>query len=271
MLLLSLGFLHFTWIDVLDIAMVAFIIFLLFKWIRGSSAMNIFVAIILFIALRFIAVALDMKMMSSLLGTVIDLGALALVVIFQPEIRKFLGNIGRTAGSTIERRRFIDRFFPGNIQTDLSAGDINELSEAVWEMGRQKTGALIIVRKKNFLDDIIATGDLVDAKISCRLIMNIFFKNSPLHDGAMVIGNRRVIAARCTLPITERTDLPARYGMRHKAAVGMSEQCDADIIVVSEETGDVSYVKSGVVSPVSSLANLRNTLQNQQIHHVGNE
>jgi DNA integrity scanning protein DisA with diadenylate cyclase activity len=133
---------------------------------------------------------------------------------------------------------------------------LREITEACREMSAQKTGALILIQHKNSLEDIIATGDIVDAEIGRRLIMNIFFKNSPLHDGAMIIGGNRIIAARCTLPITERTDLPARYGMRHKAAIGISEQCDADVIVVSEETGGISFVRSGQISPVDTINTL---------------
>jgi len=263
MIPLSLDFLQFSWVDILDILLVAAIIYLLLRWIRGTTAMNIFIAIILLLVVRLLAVSFNLKMISSLLGTVIDVGAIALIVIFQPELRKFLGSIGRTAGSTIEKRRMLDRLLAGKASAELDSEDLNEIAEACWEMGQQKTGALIIVRKHNILDDIIATGDMVDAKISRRLIMNIFFKNSPLHDGAMVIGNGRIIAARCTLPITERTNLPASYGMRHKAAVGMSEQCDADILVVSEETGKVSLVRNGEISVISSLTSLKVVLRDK--------
>ena len=124
-------------------------------------------------------------------------------------------------------------------------------------MSAQKTGALIVIRRKDLLQSIIDTGDVIDAEISSRLIMNIFFKNSPLHDGAMIIGNNRIIAARCTLPITERTDLPARLGMRHKAAVGISEQCDASVIVVSEQTGRISHVRGGEIKTVASINALK--------------
>ena len=252
-----MGFLHFTLIDVLDILMVAAIIFFIFRWIRGSSAMNIFIAIIIVLFIRIVTSALGMKMMSSLLGTIIDVGAIAIIVIFQPEIRRFLNTLGRSAGDTIGRRRkFLDRFFP-KAQEQLASREVTEIAEAVMEMASQKTGALILIRRKNSLEDIVATGDTLDAGISRRLIMNIFFKNSPLHDGAMVIGGGRIIAARCTLPITERTDLPARYGMRHKAAVGISEICDADVIVVSEQTGGVSFVREGKVTTLHSLNNLK--------------
>ena len=251
-----LEFLDFSWIDLLDILMVALIIFLIFRWIRGSTAINIFIAIIIVLLVRVVAEAIGMKMISSLLGTVIDMGAVALVVIFQPEIRRFLSSLGRKAETTLQRPGFLQWLFPSLKTNQVDVKALREITEAVREMAAQKEGALILILHKNSLDDIIATGDMVDAEISRRLIMNIFFKNSPLHDGAMIIADNRIVAARCTLPITERTDLPARYGMRHKAAIGISEQCDADVIVVSEETGGISLVRGGQITPIESINTL---------------
>ncbi|MCR4859987.1 MAG: diadenylate cyclase CdaA [Bacteroidales bacterium] len=251
-----LDFLNFSWIDILDILMVAAIIYLVFRWIRGSTAINIFLAIIIVLVVRIVAEALGMKMISSLLGTLIDMGAIALVIIFQPEVRRFLNTVGRTAGHTLENQTFLQRLFPAWQTRRVDTRALQEITEACREMSAQKTGALILIQHKNSLEEIVATGDVVDAEIGRRLIMNIFFKNSPLHDGAMIIGGNRIIAARCTLPITERTDLPARYGMRHKAAIGISEQCDADVIVVSEETGGISFVRGGQISPVDTINTL---------------
>ena len=251
-----LEFLNFSWIDILDILMVAAIIFLVFRSIRGTTAINIFIAIIIVLLVRVVAEAVGMKMMSSLLGTLIDMGAVALVVIFQPEVRRFLNSLGRKAESTIQRPGFLQWLFPTLRGGGVDTHAIREITEACREMSAQKEGALIVILHKNSLDDIVATGDVVDAEISSRLIMNIFFKNSPLHDGAMIIADNRIAAARCTLPITERTDLPARYGMRHKAAIGISEQCDADVIVVSEETGEISLVRGGQITPIESINTL---------------
>ena len=249
----TFGFLHFTWIDILDILMVAALIYLIFRWIRGTSAINIFIAIIILLIVKVVVSALGMRMVSSLLGTVIDVGALAIIVIFQPEIRKFLYKIGRSAGKTIGKNSFIFRLIPHKGGAKMETADISEIVEACKVMSKQQTGALIVIRHRDSLDDVIETGDRIDAMIRQRLIRNIFFKNSPLHDGAMIIGNDRIIAARCTLPITDRMDLPAHFGMRHKAAVGMSEQCDADIIVVSEQTGGVSFVRAGEITPIKSF------------------
>lgn len=251
-----LEFLNITWIDFLDILMVAVLIFLAFRWIKGSTAVNIFIAIILVLLVYIIASAIGMKMISSVLGTLINVGAIALIVIFQPEIRRFLNSLGRRAGGTLEGS-LLGKLFPKQMMQPVNAKSVTEIAEACREMSEQKTGALIIIRKKDSLQEIIDTGDTIDARISRRLIMNIFYKNSPLHDGAMIIGDDRIVAARCTLPITDRSDLPARFGMRHKAAVGISEQSDADVVVVSEQTGGISFVRAGKVQPIDSINNLK--------------
>ena len=252
-----LEFLHITWIDLLDILMVAALIFLAFRWIRGSTAVNIFIAIILVLLVYIIASSIGMKMISSVLGTLINVGAIALIIIFQPEIRRFLNSLGRRAGVTLEKGSFLGRLFPRQLIQSVNTKSVTEIAEACREMSEQKTGALIIIRKKDTLQEIIDTGDTIDARISRRLIMNIFYKNSPLHDGAMIIGDDRIVAARCTRPIPDRSDLPARFGMRHKAAVGISEQSDADVVVVSEQTGGISFVRTGKVRHIDSINNLK--------------
>ncbi|MBO7603921.1 MAG: diadenylate cyclase CdaA [Bacteroidales bacterium] len=251
-------FLHFTLVDLIDIILVAAVIFVIFRWIKGSSAMNIFIAIIILFLVRVLATALNMRMISALLGAILDVGALAIIIIFQPEIRRFLNNIGRTAGDNTLIRRLLRRQRAEGLDSD----NMSQVVSAVEQMASHKTGALIVIRRRDNLQSIIATGDSIDARISERLIMNIFFKNSPLHDGAMVIGDNHIIAARCTLPLTERLDLPAHYGMRHRAAVGLAEQCDADVIVVSEETGQVSFVRGRSITLVETSATLKLKLQN---------
>ena len=136
-------------------------------------------------------------------------------------------------------------------------GTVNEIAEACRAMSADKTGALIVFPRKDSLDFIVETGDIVDAKVTRRLIMNIFFKNSPLHDGAMIISADRIVAARCTLPITGRSDIPAHYGMRHKAAIGISEETDADVVVVSEETGGISFVRGGNIKSINNINELK--------------
>ena len=257
-----LGFLHLSWVDILDILVVALIIFVIFRWIRGTSAMNIFIAILFLFLIRIIAVAMNMKMMSAVMGTVIDVGAVALVVIFQPEIRQFLNRVGRSASLKDGKLRFIDRLFGRRAQQEEDR-DVTEIIEACRTMAAEKTGALIVLPHKDDLDRILQTGDRVDARLSRRLLLSLFFKNSPLHDGAVVVSGDRIVAARCTLPITSRTDLPASYGMRHKAAVGLTEDSDSDVIVVSEQTGKVSFVREGKVTPVKDAEELRALMAGQ--------
>ena len=151
----------------------------------------------------------------------------------------------------------LNRIFGKGKQTAVSSEAANEIAEACNRMSESKTGALIVIAHKAPLEDIISTGDKVDAAIHRRLIMNLFFKNSPLHDGAVVISGGRIAAARCTLPITQRKNIPANYGMRHKAAIGITEDTDADVIVVSEETGKIAFIKAGQVKQINNINELK--------------
>ena len=253
MILEIFGFLSLSAMDILDILMVAAILFVLFRWIRGSSAMNIFLAIILLLIVRVIVGSLNMKLMTSLMNTIFDVGLLALIVIFQPEIRHFLMRLG---GSSSWWRRVIGRLVEGR-GVNVAEKAVEEIVEACRVMGEQKTGALIVIPGQDPLQYIVETGDRLDAMVSRRLILNLFFKNSPLHDGAMIIRGDRIVAARCTLPITSRTDIPASFGMRHKAAIGISEESDATVVVVSEETGNISYVKEGRLRVIEDIYDLK--------------
>lgn len=257
MLLSLFGFLNLSLIDILDILLVALIIFVVFRWIRHSSALNIFLAVILIYVMVVIVDALGMKLMSALLGTFVDVGVIALIVIFQPEIRHFLYRFGSEAKISTKSRQILGRILGARSGAKMGSAAVDEVAEACRAMSDSKTGALMVFPHNDNLDYIIETGDRVDATISRRLIMNIFFKNSPLHDGAMVLRGERIVAARCTLPITERSDIPAHFGMRHKAAVGISEQSDADVIVVSEETGNVSFVRNGKLTHISNMNELK--------------
>jgi len=159
-------------------------------------------------------------------------------------------------------REIVNRILGKRVASMADSEAVNDITEACRRMSEDKTGALIVLAHRTPLDDIIGTGDKIDAAVHRRLIMNLFFKNSPLHDGAMVISGNRIVAARCTLPITERTDIPANYGMRHKAAIGITEVSDADVIVVSEETGRISFIKGGDVTPIQNINELKLLLNN---------
>ena len=256
MLLAIFGFLDLSFTDILDILLVALIIFSVFRWLKDSAAMNIFLTIIFIYVLMVVVDALHMKMMSKLVSTFIDVGVLALIVIFQPEKRHFMMKFGAGAKIGSKTRTVVNKLL-GLSKGTMDNSTVNEITEACRTMSEQKTGALIVIPHEININYIIETGDKIDALVSRRLLLNLFFKNSPLHDGAVIISGDRVVAARCTLPITDKTDIPAKFGMRHKAAIGISEETDADVIVVSEETGDVSFVKQGNVTKVNNLNELK--------------
>ena len=258
MLLAISSFLHLTLVDILDILMVAAIIYFVFKWMRGTSAVNVFIAVIALLVIKVIVSALNMKMMSNLLDTVIDVGVIALIIIFQPEIRRFLLKLGNGSGIAGGSRSLLGRFL-GLSEGHLDSKSVDEIIEAASQMSAEKTGALIVICRQNSLEHIIETGDRLDSAIKDRLIENLFFKNSPLHDGAVIIRNDRIVAARCTLPITEKA-LPARYGMRHKAAVGITEESDAEVVVVSEQTGRISYVRNAEIHTCKDAKELKSLL-----------
>ena len=261
MLLEIFGFLRLSLIDIMDILLVSLIIYQVFRWIRGSSAVSIFVAILSLYVLRVIVAALNMRLMSAIMGTVLDVGVIALIVIFQPEIRRGLAKFGSRYRLKPRGKDIMNKIF-GTQESKLGSQAVKELTEACRSMSLEKTGALIVLQHSTQLDYIIDTGDKIDANINRRLIMNLFFKNSPLHDGAVIINNDRIVAARCTLPITEKSDIPAQFGMRHKAAIGISEESDADVLVVSEETGHISFIKGGAVTSIGNINELKLLLNN---------
>ena len=259
MILAIFGFLQLSLADILDILLLALLFYIVFRWIRGTSAMSIFVAIISLYVIRVIVSAFNMRLMTNIMETVLDVGVIAVIVIFQPEIRKFLMRLGSRYMNSRRGKALMDRILGKDRRTSSTSNTeaVNDLAEACRRMSEDKTGALIVLAHKASLEEIISTGDRIDAAIHRRLIMNLFFKNSPLHDGALVIAGERIVAARCTLPITERVNIPANFGMRHKAAIGITEETDADAIVVSEETGNVSFVKGGTVTPIQNINELK--------------
>lgn len=251
------GFLSFGWEDLLDILMVAAIIFFLIKSIRKDSGiLNIVLILSVLFILRAVVNALNMSMMSGLLGALLDVGILAIIILFQPEIRHLLNRMAVQSGIARRSGELFNRLM-GIKEESMGSKSVVELTEAVRAMAAEKTGALIVLQHKGNLDEYKATGDSFDAEINRRLIMNIFFKNSPLHDGAMIIVGDRIEAARCQLPMTARRDIPAHYGMRHRAAIGLTEDTDAVVIVVSEETGKVSFVQGGEIKTIKNIDELR--------------
>jgi len=256
MILAILGLHGISLIDLLDIVLVALLIYLALKWLRGSAAMSIFLAIMILCIIWLAVSALGMKMMNSLMSALFDVGILSIIILFQPEIRRFMISLGNRYRNAYRESSLLQKII-GNTSRSVSSENIGEIVDACMTMSAGKVGALIVLPHFNNLSDIINTGDRIDAQISSRLLQNLFFKNSPLHDGAIIISGNRIVAARCTLPITEKTDIPASFGMRHKAAVGISETSDADVIVVSEETGGITCFKDGEATRINNANDLR--------------
>lgn len=252
---------NITFIDILDIIIVGMLIYWLIRFIRGTAALNIFAGVLFLYVVWIASTALQMKLLSSILGQVLGVGVIALIVIFQPEIRRFLLRFGAKYAKPASGRIFRKLVKSGK-SVGMSATTLEEITGACRKMAETKTGALIVISHNSPLQYIVETGDTIDANINRRLIENIFFKNTPLHDGAMVISHDKIIAARCTLPITENQDIPPRYGMRHRAAIGISEQSDASVIVVSEETGEISFVENGGIKTLNSLNELHLAIEN---------
>ena len=254
-------FIKIELIDIIDITLVGLLIYQAYKLIRGTAALNIFTGIIVFYFIWLIVSALHMDLLSAILGQVIGVGVLALIILFQQEIRRYLLRLGTRYMDSGQKLRIVNAFF-GNKRKDVSLVLLDELTQACRRMSEKKTGALIVLAKSSSLEFIIESGDRLDAIISRRLIENIFFKNAPLHDGAMVIADDKIIAARCTLPISENPHTPASYGMRHRAALGVTEQSDASVIVVSEENGRISFVQNGEIKKMYSINELRLAIEN---------
>ncbi|MDR2362753.1 MAG: diadenylate cyclase CdaA [Prevotellaceae bacterium] len=246
-------FIHISISDVLDIVFVALFLYQIYKLIRGTSAMNIFTGVLLLYFLWYVVRALHMDLSSTILGQILGVGILAIIILFQQEIRRFLLHLGSRFNT--QRYAWLQRIFNQSSTVTVTL-DLDALTMACRNMSDTKTGALIVIGRKSAMDMYAATGDVLDAKMNNRLLENIFFKNSPLHDGAVIIVHNKIHAARCTLPITDRT-VPAQYGMRHRAAVGLTENTDAMVVVVSEETGNISLVYNGHITRISGANELR--------------
>jgi len=234
------AFIHIRLLDVIDIFLVALLIYYLYKIIRGTGAMNIFLGIISIYIIWWFVRLFEMELLTEILGQFISVGVLALIVVFQPEIRKFLLLLGARSFLGKRTRDFFGRFWQASEENRLN---INDIVIACEHLANTRTGALIVITRENNLDFFVETGQIMDAVISRELLENIFYKNSPLHDGAVIITKNRIRAARCVLPVSDSKMFPAYLGLRHRAAVGVSEQSDAVAIVVSEQTGRISWVK----------------------------
>lgn len=235
-----------TLFDVVDILMVAIIMYYIYKLIRGTQATSILAGILVIYVSWIVARAFNMELMSGILGSVVSVGLIALIIIFQSEIRKFLQTLGsrsQQSGPLAALNKFIN---PSRGKHENIDNVIDPIVSACGDMSATLTGALIVIKQDGSLDDVVATGVEIDANIDPSLIKNIFFKNSPLHDGAMVVGGGRIVAAKCVLPST-KSEVPLSFGMRHRAAMGLCEESDAIVVVVSEETGAISVAQNGKI------------------------
>ena len=251
----------FNILDIIDILLVAILLFQLYKLIKGTVAIKIFVGILAIYLLWKIVEVLQMKLLSEILGQFIGVGVIAVIIVFQQELRKFLIMIGNTKFFSKEG---IMKFKWVNEENTVKV-NINAIVNACQQMASSKTGAIIIITKENSLSSYIDTGELIQAKSSSSLIQNIFFKNSPMHDGAVIITGDIVMAARCILPVIENEAFPSHLGMRHRAAAGITENTDCLAIIISEERGKISIAKKGELEIDLSSEQLKDTLQ-EELH-----
>ena len=232
----------FRFIDFIDVFLVAVLLYYIYKLVKGTVAINIFIGILVIYFVWQLTDYLNMRMLNGIFNGFMDVGIIALIVVFQPEIRKFLLMVGST---NIGGKKSFFKTFKFLKNDDQTSTDVDAIINACNKMGTTNTGALIVIERNNNLDFLTNTGDDMNILVSQPIIESIFFKNSPLHDGAIIIDNNVVKATRVILPVNNEKNIPERFGLRHRAAVGITEKTDALAIAVSEETGQISYLKNG--------------------------
>lgn len=254
------------WIDILDILLVVVLLYEGYKLVKGTGADKVFAGLLTIVVLWRLVDYFDMPLTASILGAIVNVGAIAIFIIFQPEIRRFLQMFG--THSILERGKnefsFLRHLFKDSDEVKLS---ISPIVEACTHMSKEWTGALIIIAKENKLEQPISTGEKIEARISSQLLENIFYKNSPLHDGAVIINHNKIVAARCILPVSANPHIPVSLGLRHRSAVGITEQTDAIAIVVSEQTGAISYINAGQIQRNISPERLNELLMETFVEH----
>ena len=252
-----LDFIDFSFLDVLDIILVAVLLYYIYKLLKGTVAINIFIGIAFIFLIWKITQALKMEMLSGILGYLLSGGVIALIIVFQQEIRKFLLMIGTTNFSS--KRSFLKqlKFLQSEIESE---NDVDTLVNSCIKLSQSKTGALIVLERTNNLDFLINSGDTMNAFLNEAILESIFYKNSPLHDGATIIRDNYIVATRVVLPLSDER-IPARFGLRHKAAIGVTEKTDALCLLVSEETGEISYIKDGAFELYTDYSELKEKLK----------
>ncbi len=256
----EIGFLPISIWDVLDILIVGYLIYRVYKLLRGSIAFNIFIGVIMLYVVWWLVGALKMDLLSLILDQFVSVGVIILIIIFQPEVRRFLLILGNT---TLRQRsnffgRLLERQFP---DSNTRQAEIQEIKSALLRLSREKTGALIVFLKNLELETLSTSGIMLDAVISQQLLVSLFQKESPLHDGAVVIGKQKILAASVVLPVSENPDLPKSVGLRHRAAVGATERTNVAAFIVSEETGDISMAFNGTLHMKLTDSRLMELLQ----------
>ena len=252
-------FISIRWLDLIDIFLVALLLFQLYKLIKGTVAIRIFLGILAIYLLWKLVSAMQMELLSEILGQFIGVGVLALIIVFQQEIRRFLLLVGTQ--SPLVGKTFVKSILNWSGQNEKTIRlNQNAILKSCFTMSKNKTGALIILATDTELKYHSSTGIEIDAQLSSPLLESIFFKNNPLHDGGVIIFQNRIKAARCILPLSDNPDIPASLGLRHRAAIGLTENSPAIAIVVSEETGQVSLVKAGKIQSNISTEQLRTSL-----------
>lgn len=242
--------------DIIDILLVALMLYYIYRLMKESSSANIFSGILIFIVVWiFVSQVFEMRLMGSILDKLVNMGALALIILFQEEIRHFFSTIG-----TRRKASMLMRLLTGRKRTSVHREDVMPIVMACISMAKQKVGALIVLERNVGLNEYVRSGEVINADISQRLIENIFFKNSPLHDGAMIISHKRIRAAGCILPVSHDVDIPKSLGLRHRAALGVSQKSDCLAFIVSEETGHISLAHNGQLQMRLSPEQLESTL-----------
>ena len=249
-----LSLIHITVIDVIDILIVAFLLYKLYQLIKGTAAMKIFFGIAIIYFVWLLVKALKMELLESIMGQVIGVGVIVLIIVFQQEVRQFLLMLG---DRYLKRGALLGKV---KLISDFSHDGVDSIVQASVEMAETKTGALIVIARETSLQSIIQTGEKLNADINTQLIKAIFYKNAPLHDGAMIIEKNKIIAAKCILPVSQNPNLPNEYGLRHRSGLGMSENSTALVVIVSEQSGNISVAQNGKIHKVSDGEHLRRTI-----------
>ncbi|MDR2834905.1 MAG: diadenylate cyclase CdaA [Bacteroidales bacterium] len=244
-------FINFRIIDAIDILIVTVLLYQFYKLLKGTAAVKICIGIVIIYIIWLIVRAIDMSMLGTILGQVIGVGMIALIVVFQQEIRKFLLFLGEKY--TNNNLKYLRNM---KLSGDFSSDSINKISKAAIEMSLTKTGALIVISRDASLKSFAEYGEIINSNINVQLLKSIFFKDSPLHDGAVLVEKNKIYAAKCVLPLSDNPELQQGYGLRHRSALGMSEVSDTIVIVVSEQTGNISVAHDSRITKITNTEKL---------------